>query len=262
MIRIKSPDEVEKIRRSARLVSETLDYLAGQVRPGVTTLELDRLALEFIRRNGGQPSFLGYRGYRHTICASINEEVVHGIPSRRMLKEGDVLSVDVGAVVEGFHGDSARTFAVGRITPEAERLLRVTRESLDHGLARVKAGGRLGDISAAIQKHVEAAGFSIVRSLVGHGIGRDLHEDPQIPNYGRAGAGVLLKPGMVFAIEPMVNAGGYEVETLSDGWTVVSADGSLAAHFEHTVAVTEHGPDILSVSSAAPAPTGAKGVDE
>lgn len=262
MIRIKTPDEVEKIRRSARLVSETLDYLAGQVRPGVSTLELDRLALEFIRRNGGQPSFLGYRGYRHTICASINEEVVHGIPSRRMLKEGDVLSVDVGAVVEGFHGDSARTFAVGRINAEAERLLRVTRESLDHGLARVKAGGRLGDISAAIQKHVEAAGFSIVRSLVGHGIGRDLHEDPQIPNYGRAGAGVLLKPGMVFAIEPMVNAGGYEVETLSDGWTVVSADGSLAAHFEHTVAVTENGPDILSVSSAAPAPTGAKGVDE
>ena len=262
MIRIKSPDEVEKIRHSARLVAETLDYLAGQIRPGVSTLELDRLALEFIRRGGGQPSFLGYRGYRHTICASINEEVVHGIPSRRVLKEGDVLSVDVGAMCEGFHGDSARTFGVGRIAPEAERLLRVTRESLAKGLEKVRAGNRLGDISAAIQAHVESNGFSIVRSLVGHGIGRDLHEDPQIPNYGRAGAGVLLKRGMVFAIEPMVNAGGFEVETLGDGWTVVSADGSLAAHFEHTVAVTEEGPDVLTVSSAAEAPTGAKGVNE
>jgi methionyl aminopeptidase len=246
MIRLKSPAEIEKMRASARLVARTLDYLGQQVKPGVSTLDLDRLALEFIRKNGGTPSFLGYRGYRHTICASVNEEVVHGIPGKKTLREGDIISVDVGVLMDGFHGDSARTFAVGTVTEEAERLLKVTEESLGKGIEQVRAGKRLGDISAAIQEHVENLGFSVVRSLVGHGIGRDLHEDPQIPNFGRPGVGILLKPGMVFAIEPMVNAGGYEVETLGDGWTVVSADGSLAAHFEHTVAVTDNGPDILS----------------
>ena len=236
------------MRGSARLVSRTLDELAGHVRPGISTLELDRLAMEYIRKNGGTPSFLGYRGYRHTICASINEEVVHGIPGKRMLRDGDIISIDVGVLMNGFHGDSARTFAVGSVTTEAATLLDVTRESLAKGIAQVRAGQRLGDVSSAIQEHVEGKGFSIVRSLVGHGIGRDLHEDPQIPNYGQPGSGVMLKPGMVFAIEPMVNAGGYEVETLKDGWTVVSSDRSLAAHFEHTVAVTENGPDILSLS--------------
>lgn len=246
MIRLKSPDEIEKMRRSAALVASTLDYIGGQVRPGVTTLELDKLALEFIRKHGGTPSFLGYRGYKYTICASVNDEVVHGLPGKRMLKEGDIVSIDVGVIMDGYHGDAARTFPVGKISVEAEALLRVTRESLEKGLARAIPGGRLGDISAAIQEHVEANGMSIVRSLVGHGIGQDLHEDPQIPNYGKPGVGVLLKPGMVFAIEPMVNAGGWEVETLNDGWTVVSSDHSLAAHFEHTVAVTENGPEVLS----------------
>jgi methionyl aminopeptidase len=248
MIRIKSPKEIEAMRGSARLVSRTLDEVAGHVRPGVTTLELDRLAMEFIRKNGGTPSFLGYRGYRHTICASVNEEVVHGIPGKRVLKDGDIISIDVGVLMNGFHGDSARTFTVGAVTAEAEKLLTVTRESLGRGIEQVRAGNRLGDVSAAIQAHVESHGLSIVRSLVGHGIGRDLHEDPQIPNYGQPGSGVVLKPGMVFAIEPMVNVGGWEVETLKDGWTVISSDRSLAAHFEHTVAVTENGPDILSLS--------------
>jgi methionyl aminopeptidase len=246
MIRLKSPDEIEKMRRSAALVASTLDYIGGQVQPGVTTLELDKLALEFIRKHGGTPSFLGYRGYKYTICASVNDEVVHGLPGKRMLKEGDIVSIDVGVIMDGYHGDAARTFPVGKISEQAEALLRVTRESLEKGLARAIPGGRLGDISAAIQEHVEANGMSIVRSLVGHGIGQDLHEDPQIPNYGKPGVGVLLKPGMVFAIEPMVNAGGWEVETLNDGWTVVSSDHSLAAHFEHTVAVTENGPEVLS----------------
>ena len=248
MIRIKSPTEIEAMRGSARLVSRTLDELAGHVRPGVTTLELDRLAMEFIRKNGGTPSFLGYHGYRHTICASVNEEVVHGIPGKRILKDGDIISIDVGVLMNGFHGDSARTFAVGPVTREAENLLEVTRESLGKGIEQVRAGNRLGDVSSAIQAHVESHGLSIVRSLVGHGIGRDLHEDPQIPNYGQPGSGVVLKPGMVFAIEPMVNVGGWEVDTRKDGWTVVSSDRSLAAHFEHTVAVTENGPDILSLS--------------
>jgi methionyl aminopeptidase len=246
MIRLKSPAEVETMRRSAGMVARTLDYLGERIQPGISTQELDQLAREFIRGNGGVPSFLGYRGYRFTICASINEEVVHGLPGKRRLKDGDIISVDVGVYLEGFHGDAARTFPVGTIGPEAERLLRVTRESLELGVARAVAGGRLGDISAAVQQHVEGNGLSIVRSLVGHGIGRDLHEDPQIPNYGRPGVGVILRPGMVFAIEPMVNAGGWEVETLADGWTVVSADRSLAAHYEHTVAVTDNGPDILS----------------
>lgn len=246
MIKLKTPEEIEKMRKSAALVAATLDYIGGQVHPGVSTMELDRLALEFIRRNGGTPSFLGYRGYRFTICASINDEVVHGLPSRRMLKEGDIISIDVGVIMDGFHGDAARTFPVGKISPEAEALLKVTKESLEKGVAQALPGGRLGDISAAIQGHVEGHGMSIVRSLVGHGIGQDLHEDPQIPNYGKPGVGVLLKPGMVFAIEPMVNAGSWEVETLNDGWTVVSADHSLAAHFEHTVAVTDKGPEILT----------------
>lgn len=247
MIKLKSPTEVEEIRRSAGLVADTLEYLRPHVQPGVTTRELDRLAEAFIRQAGGVPSFLGYRGYKYSICASVNDEVVHGLPGPRALKEGDVISIDVGVYRNGFHGDAARTFPVGPIRLDAQKLLDVTRESLMRGVAQVKSGARLGDVSAAIQAHAEHHGFSVVRSLVGHGIGRDLHEDPQIPNFGRAGVGVVLKTGMVLAIEPMVNAGGWEVETLEDGWTVVSADSSLAAHFEHTVAVTEEGPDILSL---------------
>lgn len=247
MIRLKTPTEVEEIRRSAGLVADTLEYLGSHVQPGVTTRELDRLAEAFIRQHGGVPSFLGYRGYKYSICASVNDEVVHGLPGPRALKEGDVISIDVGVYRNGFHGDAARTFPVGPIRLDAQKLLDVTRESLMQGVAQVRSGARLGDVSAAIQAHAEHHGFSVVRSLVGHGIGRDLHEDPQIPNFGRAGVGVVLKTGMVLAIEPMVNAGGWEVETLEDGWTVVSADSSLAAHFEHTVAVTEDGPDILSL---------------
>ena len=249
MIKLKTPAEVELIRQSAGLVADTLEYLGPHVQPGVTTRQLDKLAEAFIREHGGVPSFLGYRGYRYSICASVNDEVVHGLPGPRVLKEGDVISVDVGVYKNGFHGDAARTFPVGPIRLEAQKLLDITRESLMKGVAQVKAGARLGDVSAAIQACAESHDFSVVRSLVGHGIGRDLHEDPQIPNFGRAGVGVVLKAGMVLAIEPMVNAGGWEVETLEDGWTVVSADGSLAAHFEHTVAVTEEGPDILSLAT-------------
>ena len=248
---LKAPWEVEILRRSNRLVAETLQELARRVRPGTTTLELDRFAEAFLRERGARPAFKGYRDYPFTLCASVNEAVVHGFPSARPLREGDILSLDMGAVVDGYYGDAAVTLPVGRITPEAERLLTVTRECLERAVRAARPGGRLADISQAVQEHAEANGFSVVRVFVGHGIGKALHEAPQIPNFVDAGQGrgPILKPGMVLAIEPMINAGGPDVKVLEDRWTAVTADGALSAHFEHTVAITETGPDILTLSN-------------
>ena len=248
MVYLRDRREIEAIRASARLVARTLDMLGRETRPGVTTAALDRLAESFIRAHGGRPAFKGYRGFPATICPSVNEEVVHAIPGSRRLDEGDVIGVDVGVEMNGYFGDSARTFAVGEVSAEAKRLMQVTREALLEGIARARGGNRVGDISHAIQTHVEQNGFSIVRSLVGHGIGREMHEEPQVPNFGLPDRGPRLMIGQVLAIEPMVNAGGPEVVTQSDGWTVVTKDGSLSAHFEHTVAVGPNGPEILSVA--------------
>jgi len=246
MIILKSRSEIEKMRKSNTIVAVILEELRKKIRPGVKTIELDRLSEELALKKGARPAFKGYRGYPYSLCASVNSEVVHGMPSDKELKEGDIVSLDFGILNDGYYGDAAVTVPVGEITPAAKRLLRVTEEALYRGIAEVKAGNRIGDISAAIQGHVEAAGYSVVRDLVGHGIGKSLHEDPQVPNYGTSGRGVELKPGMVFAIEPMVNEGTYRVEILRDGWTVVTADGKLSAHFEHSVAITENGPVILS----------------
>ncbi|TMQ71264.1 MAG: type I methionyl aminopeptidase [Candidatus Eisenbacteria bacterium] len=228
------------------LVARTLGRLGSEVRPGVTTATLDQLAEAFIRDHGGRPAFKGYRGFPASICASINDEVVHGIPGPRRLAEGDIVGIDVGVEMDGFYGDSAITFPVGRVSDEATRLLQVTREALARGVAQAKAGNRVGDISHAVQSYVEGQGFAVVRSLVGHGIGRQMHEEPQVPNYGTPERGPRLMAGQVVAIEPMVNAGVPEVMTQPDGWTVVTKDGRLSAHFEHTVAVGQEGPDILS----------------
>jgi methionyl aminopeptidase len=247
VIRIHGPEEVAQIRESAQIVGKCLLMLAREVRPGVSTLELDRLAAEFIRDQGGEPAFKGYRGYPANICASVNEEVVHGIPSaRRVLREGDIVSLDIGVKRNGWFGDAARTFAVGEIDPVAAKLLEATEQALERGLEQARAGARLSDISSAIERHARSQGFSVVRALVGHGIGRELHEEPQVPNYGHPGEGPKLKAGMVFAIEPMVNVGRADVITLEDQWTVVTADAKLSAHFEHTVAVGSDGPDVLS----------------
>jgi len=246
MIILKSRQEIEKMRKSNSIVAAILEELAKKIRPGVRTVELDRLSEEMALKKGALPAFKGYRGYPYSLCTSVNSEVVHGMPSERELKEGDIISLDFGILNDGYYGDAAVTVPVGDITPEAKRLLKVTEEALYKGITEVKAGNRIGDISAAIQGHVEAAGYSVVRDLVGHGIGKSLHEDPQVPNYGSGGRGIELKPGMVFAIEPMVNEGTYRVEILRDGWTVVTADGKLSAHFEHSVAITENGPVILS----------------
>ena len=245
---LKAPWELALLRRSNRLVAETLSELARRVKPGVSTLELDRCAEAYLLSHGARPAFKGYRKYPFTLCTSINEQVVHGLPSSRRLEEGDILSLDMGAIVDGYYGDSAVTVPVGRISPGAERLLRVTRECLDRAIAAARDGGRLADISGAVQAHAEAHGFSVVRVFVGHGIGKALHEAPQIPNFvdPTRGRGPVLKPGMVLAIEPMVNAGGPEVQVLPDQWTAVTADGSLSAHFEHTVAITEDGTEILT----------------
>ncbi len=238
------------MREAGRLTARILDAVGDAVRPGVSTAELDGIAEELTREAGAVPAFKGYHGFPASICASVNSEVVHGIPSpHRRLSEGDVLSVDFGVVLDGFYGDSARTFAVGGIDEEVARLLEVTRRSLQAGIAKCVPGMRLYDISHAVQTVAEGGGFSVVREYVGHGIGRAMHEDPQIPNYGAAGTGPALKPGMVFAIEPMINAGGAEVRQLDDGWTVVTEDERPSAHFEHTVAVTEAGPEILTVTS-------------
>jgi methionyl aminopeptidase len=250
---LKAPWELALMRRSNRLVAETLQALAQRVGPGVTTLELDRFAESHLLAHGARPAFKGYRNYPFTLCTSINEQVVHGLPSARKLEEGDILSLDMGAVVEGYHGDSAITVPVGRISPEAERLLRVTRECLERAIAAARHGARLTDLSGAMQGHAEANGYSVVRVFVGHGIGKELHEAPQIPNFvdPERGRGPLLKPGMVLAIEPMVNAGGPEVRVLDDKWTAVTADGSLSAHFEHTIAITENGTEVLTTLEGA-----------
>ena len=237
-----------RIRESAQIVGRCLRMLGGEVRAGVSTLDLDRMAEEFIRAEGGEPAFKGYRGFPASICASVNEEVVHGIPSaKRILKEGDVISLDIGVRKGGFYGDAARTFPVGSITEAARRLLEATERSLQAGIEMARPDGRVSDISAAIEREVKRSGFSVVRALVGHGVGRELHEEPQVPNYGRPGEGPRLRAGMVLAIEPMVNLGGADVVTLSDQWTVVTADRQLSAHFEHTVAIGEDGPEILSL---------------
>jgi methionyl aminopeptidase len=243
----RSREEIEKIRVSAQLVAMTLRELGRAVRPGITTAELDRHAEAFIRDHGAKPAFKGYRGFPASICSSVNEEVVHGMPGPRTLCEGDIIGIDVGAEKDGYFGDSAFTFPVGETSDEARNLMKVTREALMEGIAQARPGNRVGDISNAIQRHVELHGFSVVRALVGHGIGREMHEEPAVPNFGPAGRGPRLMAGLVLAIEPMVNVGGFEVVTRSDGWTVATKDGALSAHFEHTVALGLEGPEILSV---------------
>jgi methionyl aminopeptidase len=248
MIQTYGAEEIAKIRESAQIVGQCLHALAREVRPGISTLDLDRVAEWFIRDRGGEPAFLGYRGFPASICASLNEEVVHGIPSaKRILREGDVISLDIGVKKAGFYADAARTFAVGAIAPEAQRLLDSTERALHAGIEQAKPDGRVSDISAAIERTVKEGGFSVVRALVGHGVGRALHEEPQVPNYGRPGEGPKLKVGMVLAIEPMVNLGTADVVTLADQWTVVTADRKRSAHFEHTVAIGATGPDVLSL---------------
>lgn len=246
MIVIKSEEEIKKIAEACRVVAETLGELRIMVRPGVTTGELEEKAEEMILDMGGTPAFKGYRGYPASICASVNEQVVHGIPSERKLKEGDIISIDLGVYKDGFYGDAAFTLPVGSISQRALDLLRVTEEALDVGIRMVKSGGRVSDIGSAVQRHVESRGFSVVRTFVGHGIGKQLHEEPQIPNYGAPNRGPRLKAGMTLAIEPMVNSGGHEVVVLGDGWTAVTTDGSLSAHFEHTVVVTDGGAKVLT----------------
>jgi methionyl aminopeptidase len=250
MIIRKSAAEIERMAQAGRVVVDTLALLGEHIRPGTTTAELDALADEFVRSQGGVPTFKGYRGYPASICTSPNDMIVHGIPGPYPLEEGDVLSVDVGVTLEGYVADSAFTFAVGRIDPEAERLLEVCQDALAAGIEQCQPGGRLSDISHAIQRVTEGNGYSVVRALVGHGVGRSMHEDPQIPNFGPPGRGPELSPGMVFAIEPMINAGGPEIRVEDDQWSIRTADGSLSAHFEHTVAVTDEGPRILTLAPA------------
>lgn len=247
MIILKSKSEIAKMRVACRIVAEVLQEVAQAVRPGISTLELDALAERGIRSRGAVPAFKGYRGFPNSLCVAVNEQVVHGIPSKRRLKEGDIIGLDLGAIWDGYYGDSAVTVPVGRIAPAIARLLTITREALYAGINEVKPGKHLSDISHAIQKHAETQGYNVVRTFVGHGIGTALHEEPQVPNFGPPGRGPRLKAGMVLAIEPMVNIGDADVEILDDGWTVVTADGQWSAHFEHTVAVTEDGPDILTM---------------
>ena len=251
MIIYKSQDEIELMREAGAILAETLSHLQSLARPGVTLLDLDREADKVIRARDCIPGFVGYDGYKNAICTSVNDQVVHGIPTNRKLREGDLLSLDAGLIYRGFWADAGLSVGVGKVSPEAQRLMDVTRESLAIGIDQARDGNRIGDISAAVQRHVEAAGFSVVRQFVGHGIGRDMHEDPQVPNFGIAGRGPMLKPGMVLAIEPMVNAGSAEVALLGDGWTVVTVDHSLSAYFEHSVAITAEGPEILTVSKKA-----------
>ncbi len=248
MIIKKSREEIEKMREAGRIVAGVLDMLEEHARPGVRTEKLDGLAEEYIRERRGTPSFLGYRGFPASVCTSINDVVVHGIPGKTRLREGDIIGVDVGVILDGYQADAARTYAVGQIDATARRLMETTRESLYAGITECRPGRRLGDISNAIQRTVEGGGFSVVVQFLGHGIGKEMHEEPQIPNFGPPGRGPLLEAGMTFALEPMVNEGAYEVEVDDeDGWTVRTLDGTLSAHFEHTVAVTEDGPDILTL---------------
>ena len=247
MVICKSTAELEKMHRAGLLVWEVLEKMRAMVRPGISTKELDEFAEKYVTEHNAKPAFKGYRGYPGSVCTSINDEVVHGIPSAsRKVREGDILSMDFGVVMDGYYGDAALTVPVGKIAPEREKLLRVTRESLERAIDKVRAGNRLGDVSSAVQQWVEKNGFSVVREFVGHGIGTKMHEDPQLPNYGAPGQGQRLQEGMVLAIEPMVNSGSPAVKVLDDDWTAVTADGSDSAHFEHTVAVTANGPWILT----------------
>ncbi len=248
MITLKTNAEIEKMRIAGRVVADALTMLAESIVPGKTTTgELDRLAEEFLQMRGAIPSFKGYRGYPSVVCVAVNEEVVHGIPGPRVLNEGDIVGIDLGAIVDGYHGDSAITIPVGEISAQAAKLLEVGRAALFCGIRQARVGNRLTDISNAIQQHAESHGYSVVRDLVGHGIGREMHEDPQVPNFGRPGRGPRLEAGMTLAIEPMVNIGTHQVESLPDRWTIVTRDRSLSAHFEHTVAITKSGPDILTL---------------
>lgn len=248
MINVKSSQDIEYMRMAGRLVAECHELLAEAIKPGITTLELDKMAEDYFKKNGAVPTFLGYQGFPNSICASINGEVVHGIPNHRRLEEGDIIAIDLGATLNGFVGDAARTHGVGNISETAKRLIDVTRESFFKGIAFARQGYRLSDVSHAIQCYVEANGFSVVRDYVGHGIGREMHEDPPIPNFGKPGHGPRLCQGMCLAIEPMVNVGNYDVEVLDNDWTVVTTDGSLSAHYENTIVVTgESEPEILTM---------------
>ncbi len=247
MVLLKDRNEIDILRRANAIVAEVRDTLREKIRPGMTTNELDQEAAKMITKQGAKPAFKGYRGYPKTICISVNDEVVHGIPGKRKLKEGDIVGLDLGVIYQGYYGDSAVTCAVGNISAAAARLMKVTEESLYKGITAAQPGARLHDIGAAVQAHVEAAGYSVVRDFVGHGIGKALHEDPQVPNFGTKGTGMRIQPGLVLAIEPMVNEGGAGVKILEDGWTAVTLDGKLSAHFEHSIAITEDGPEILSV---------------
>lgn len=246
MIHLKTKEEIELLRENNILVSDTLAELAKHIRVGITTLELDAIAERFIRSHGAVPGFLGYGGFPNSLCVSVNEQVVHGIPSDYRLKEGDIVSVDCGTIMKGFVGDSAYTFAVGSIDPEVKKLLDVTKEALNKGVAQARVGNRIGDISAAVQEHAERNGFSVVRELVGHGLGKSMHEDPEVPNYGARGRGPMLKEGMVICIEPMINMGTKQVVFEKDGWTVRTRDRKPSAHFEYAVAITKDGPDVLT----------------
>jgi methionyl aminopeptidase len=252
MVRLKSKQEIERIREAGKIVAEVLKLIDMHVQPGVTTLELDRLAEDYIRSCGAESAFKGYGSSKHhrfpaTLCTSIDEEVVHGIPAHRRLREGEILSIDVGVVKDGYYADGAASFRVGQVSPEKERLLKVTEDSLYKGIEQAVVGNAVHDIGHAVQQHVEANGFNVVRDLVGHGVGRELHEEPEVPNYGKPGTGMKLKEGMTLAIEPMVNYGTWKVKVLADGWTVVTEDGQPSAHFEHTIAIVNGKPEILTV---------------
>ena len=246
MIILKSPEEIKRMSRACVIAAEALRALEEIVKPGISTKEIERFVEKMVQDRGAVPAFKGYRNYPSSVCTSVNDQVVHGIPSSVALNEGDIVSIDLGVYLDGFYGDAAVTLPVGKVSPLAERLIRVTKEALVLGIERARPGNRVSDISHAVQKHVEANGFSVVRSFVGHGIGRSLHEEPQVPNFGGPGHGPRLREGMTLAIEPMVNAGSYEVSVLDDGWTAVTVDGSLSAHYEHTVAITGNGPRILT----------------
>lgn len=246
MIELKTPSQIEKMRVAGRLTRQALELAGSMIRPGVTTGEIDKAVHDFIIANGGTPSFLGYSGYPASVCLSVNEEVIHGIPGKRVLKEGDIVSVDVGAIVDGWHGDNAATFPVGKVSKEAEELMKVTKECLDIAISMVKPGVRLGDIGFAIQSHAEKHGYGVVREFIGHGIGSEMHQGPDVPNYGKPGRGIRLEKGMTIAIEPMINLKGHQVRMLNDGWTVVTGSGSVSAHFENTIAVTDDGAEVLT----------------
>lgn len=245
MIYIKTPQEIEKIKASCRIVGDMLELIEEKIRPGITTKELDRFAFDYIASRGAKPNFLGYGGFPGTICVSIDEQVVHGFPSDRVLKEGEIVSIDTGCVLNGYHSDAARTFPVGNCSPEKLRLIEVTKECFFKGIEAITIGGAIGDIGYAVQRHAESNGFSVVRDMVGHGVGRFLHEDPEVPNYGKKGVGVRIRRGMTLAVEPMINMGDYHVDI--DGWKCVTSDGKPSAHYENTIAITDNGVEILTL---------------